>query len=279
MKITKLFFSLILILIAIASSAYSQDSRINIGKSYLRYDSDSNKLRLGGNPVPKLAREFDAQLFDFNPSQFLWDRTKGLCLSSLNSYDSSKIKKLIIYSDTGDGEIIPYRSRSYNIFKPYYSNSPDLYDLLVQYISYNDISGKSMVIDINLFNTTTTLFENLPQQDISGVGFAPILSQFPRKGNYLVTLSYEYEYINAIDDGQEDINVVITYNSIELRNYHHRWRHAKSSANEIRLASCITFPISVNDVQQVLQIAFFGNTALSSRIYLYNLSISAVLIN
>ena len=276
---TKLFFVLLFFISLFAFSVHAQDTRIYIGRAWLRYDSDSNKIKIGGNPVPKIAREFDAQLFDFNTNQFAWDRTKGLCLNTLMNYDSSKVKKLIIYSDTGNGESIPYRSRSYTIYKPFYANAPDLYDLKIQYISTNDITEKSNMTELNLINTQQLLFENLPQQDISGIGYVPMINQFLRKGTYLITLSYEYEFINAIDDGEEDVNVIINFNSNDIRNYHHRWRHSRFNINEIRFPACITFPLVVTDPQQVLSVTFYGNIAPSSSIYLYNLNVTAILIN
>ena len=279
MKLKTIILSFITLLLSFTCTCYAQDSRIYIGKSWLRYDSDSNKIRIGGNPFPKIAREFDAQLFDFNTNQFSWDRSKGLCLNNLQNYDSTKVKRLIIYADTGDGETIPYRYRSYMILKPYYANSQDLFDLKVQYFSYNDISGKSNMTEINLLNTSTNLYENLAQQDISGVGFTPAIGQFQRLGTYLITINYEYEFVNAIDDAEEDINLIINYNSIDLRNYHHHYGHNRSERNNIRLPASIIIIIPVSDLTKTLNVIFLGNNAPSSRIYLYNLSISATLIN
>lgn len=276
---TKLFFVLLFFISLFAISMQAQDSRIYIGKAWLRFDSDSARLRIGGNPIPKLARELDAQLFDFNVDQFAWDRSKGLCLRSISQYDTTKTRKLIIFADTGDGELIQYRSRSYTIYKPYYSNTPDLYDLLLRYVSYNDITGKSTMNDINLLNTTSTLFVNLQQTDITGMGYVPAISAFPRMGNYIVTVNYEYEFAGATDDGEDDINMVLSFDNNELRNYHHRWRHARTDVNNLRLSASITVPVSVTNISQLLSITLFGNNTQSSQYYLYNLSVTAVLIN
>ena len=278
MKLTRLFFALIFIFTSIA--CFAQDYRLSLGKSYFRYDSDSNKIRIGGPSIPKLATELDARLFDFNLDQFFWDKSRGLCIRDLVKYDSTKARKIIVYSDTGDGEIIPYQIRSYTLYKPYFANSPDLFDLHVLYQSSDNTQGTiGRSQDFNLINTVYNLYENLNQIDITVMGYAVQVSPFSRPGNYLLTLNYEYEFVNAIDDGQDEINIIITYNSTEIRNYHHRLKHARLTSNDLRLSSSIIIPINISDITQILEIQIFGNNSLSTRLYLYNLSVSAVLIN
>lgn len=277
---TKLFFVLLLFISLFAMlSAEAQDTRIYIGKAWLRYDSDSARLRIGGNPFPKLARELNTELFDFNTDNFTWDRTKGLCLKSISQYDSTKTRKLIIFADTGDGELIPYRSRSYTIFKPFYANNPDLYDLIIRYVSNNDISGRSTMTDINLINNVYELCNIVEQTDITGIGYNPGISSFPRTGLYICTLNYEYEYANSIEDNTDDINIVISFGGSTLREYHHSWKHSRFDGNNLRAPACITFPIQVFDVTKKIDIQIFGNNAPVTRLYIYNFNLSAILIN
>lgn len=279
MKITKLFFALLFFISLFAMSCSAQDSRIYIGKAWLRYDADSNRLRIGGNPFPKLARELNTELFDFNTDNFTWDRTKGLCLKSILQYDTTKSRKLIIFADTGDGELIPYRSRIYTIYKPYYANSPDLYDLRVRYISSNDISERSTMTDINLINNIYELCNIVEQTNITGIGYNPSIGSFSRTGLYICTLNYEYEYANSVEDNTDDINILISYNSVTMKEYHHSWKHSRLDNNNLRLPACITFPVLVSDLSKKVEIQIYGNNAPATRLYIYNINLSAVLIN
>ena len=215
MKLTRLFFALIFLFSTI--SCFAQDYRLNLGKAYFRFDSDSNKIRIGGPSIPRLATEFDARLFDFNLEQFYWDKAKGLCLRDLAKYDSTKTRKIIVYADTGDGEIIPYQIRSYTIYKPHYANIPDLFDLHVRFES-SDNGSKSQ--DFNLINNVYNLFENLNRINITRKEYIVPLSPFSRPGNYYITISYEVEF-EVNDPDINEVNTLINYDSNLIRNLHH----------------------------------------------------------
>lgn len=85
---------------------YAQDPFITIGKLKLRYDADSNKLRLGyagtfsGIGNLRVAKELDGQLFDFNSQHFSWLNGKLNLNTNVLSEDSVATKKLTWKKDT-----------------------------------------------------------------------------------------------------------------------------------------------------------------------------------
>lgn len=132
---------ILLFMLLVTSFSYSQDAFLTIGKLKLRYDADSNYLRIGytntftGIAALKLGKELNGQLFNFNPSQFSWDASTGLNLSaSIFSEDSLFSKMFTIFKDTtwdNLGEAIS-KNRLLNLKKDYwaispYSNVPEWY--------------------------------------------------------------------------------------------------------------------------------------------------------
>lgn len=199
MKKTSCFsrlFSLLFLTIVLwsfASCTSAQDAQINIGKAVLRYDSDSNKLRLGrGMSTVKMAREFDVALFDFNPSQFNWSTTTGLNLNDITNHDSIWTRKLSVVKDTGDGEFSPYKARIYTLKKPSWYNGFSAFDLLWIYRSYS--GGSLDAIDsVHAINETANMFTEV---DIKlATSWATFYeTKFPIQGQYLVFINFDYEF-------------------------------------------------------------------------------------
>lgn len=115
------------------------DPLINIGKVTLRYDVDSNKLRLGtfgsGIGTVRFAHENNLQLFDFNTAHLSWSTSTGLNIIDPVSHDTSYVKKLSVYKDTTDGENTNIRFFTFS--KRFYGNSGTIWNgLLVRYYTF-----------------------------------------------------------------------------------------------------------------------------------------------
>ena len=96
-----LFLSLFVSIFNLESfNVNAQDGFLNIGRTKIRSDEDSSRLRINR----RLAREGNVQLFDFNTTNFSWSTTSGLTLNSVG--DSVTSGAYIIKKDTTFGENI-----------------------------------------------------------------------------------------------------------------------------------------------------------------------------
>ncbi len=98
---------LLILFVLLQASVFSQDAYTTIGKLKLRYDADSNRIRIGyvgtltGISNLRIAKELDGQLFNFNTSQFTWSTSTGLNLNTgVFSQDSLYSKIVSSYKDT-----------------------------------------------------------------------------------------------------------------------------------------------------------------------------------
>jgi hypothetical protein len=108
-KLTLLF---ILAVLAVGFTTYKiADYRLSIGPAYIRYDADSNILKIGhsnGSAYPKIGCEYNAPLFNYNHEHFTWTNS-GLSLLPHAIGDSIPIRQLTIYYDTTVGEQSYYK--------------------------------------------------------------------------------------------------------------------------------------------------------------------------
>lgn len=194
------------LIIVIQAAAFSQDAFITIGKLKLRYDADSNYLRLGysgtltGNSSLRIGKELNAQLFDFNTNQFSWSTSTGLNLNSRSfSVDSVFSKILSSYKDTTWivlGEPVT-KYKYLSLKKPFFnSNVNNYYDWKYYYRSF-DTDGSLLAVDSpyavnNVLEIDQTENVSLP---FDGT-YNKIDSLLLDAGTYLITFSFVYERIN-----------------------------------------------------------------------------------
>jgi hypothetical protein len=137
----------ILLFLNITIQPFSQDAYTTIGRIKLRYDADSNKLRLGYNGTAvglgllRFAKEFDAQLFDFNTQHFTWTNGKLNLNTIILTEDSISTNKLTLKKDTTWvqlGENVS-KWRTLTFSKSLYTNSPlNVPDWKLDYESRNE---------------------------------------------------------------------------------------------------------------------------------------------
>jgi len=156
-KKTKMKKILILVILALlmrpfvpqgGTQGFAQDPYITIGKLKLRYDVDTNKLKMGFTDnagafgTLKFAKEFGGQLFDFNSQHFTWSSTTGLNLSSsIFQQDSVFTKNMTVGRDSTwlvMGEPVS-KWRTYSLKKLFWANPLDgRHDLKWTYRSFNE---------------------------------------------------------------------------------------------------------------------------------------------
>lgn len=137
----------ILLFLNITIQPFSQDAYTTIGRIKLRYDADSNKLRLGYNGTAvglgllRFAKEFDAQLFDFNTQHFTWTNGKLNLNTTILTEDSISTNKLTLKKDTTWvvlGENVS-KWRTLTFSKALFTNSPmNVPDWKLDYESRNE---------------------------------------------------------------------------------------------------------------------------------------------
>lgn len=284
-----LFFCFVLFACITVPPVSAQDYKLGLGKAWIRYDSDSNMLKFGasGQP-PKIAREYNAQLFNFNSTQFFWSNLTGLNLNTYNSPDTILAKYLIISRDTGDGEFIPYNKRTYTFYKPYYYNTSDIYDLKVKYESSQSQALNTLptTYDINLFNNAYTLFEdNNINIDIAEQDYQYDITNFPKPGTYYLDISYsiEYEEIKAsLGVGKEESYILLLapMNDELYRNYHKFIRASEDLSGEVITGQLTYFKkLSAEELHSYFTIRISGSSQSNFKQYLQKLKIIAILLN
>lgn len=212
MKNFKIIFTFLFAICCLLSNiTYTQDYRLGLGKVSLRFDYDSNYIRLEGNggTPPKIAREFNAQLFDFNTSQFTWNTSTGLNLNAglLNNADSLTTAKLKLVKDSTAGETT-WR-KEYNIYRPYYN----IYDSTLIKIQYKNSRWNSTA-EWFLVNTIDEPVNSTDGYVLTDA-MTPILEwTVPHSGTWRLDADFDYEYQidSIINWGTSDsIYVVLDY--------------------------------------------------------------------
>lgn len=285
MKTKNILVTLLLILTALISTHCSaQNYRQNFGPGYIRYTSDSNYFVIGkssGIP-PKIKREFNSPLFDFNSNQFFWSNISGLNISP-SAIDSSAYRKLTIYKDTGDGEFSPYKVRQYVFQKPNYANRYDLYDLICQYRAYTS-GNLTESKQINIFNNCYQIFDdqdlNYPVID-GNYTYYFNLSDY-KSGQYLILINYEYRFDENKSDGKESIDVVLLNTSMfteRAHNTHIYYRPNGLISGQTNSGSITCIINATNTSEMANQIVITGISDNGNKITITKLRITAVLIN
>lgn len=190
----------------------AQDYKLGLGRAWLRYDSDSNYIRIGrtGSPPPRISREHGIQLFDFNGNHFSWSPSTGLNLVNPPSHDSLWAKRLVVFQDTGDGEVIPLSSRSYILKKSNYANLYSQWDLTWKYLS---VSSGSLVASDSAWAVNDAFVLHDVNSPVALDPSWSVLQSFnlPKPGIYQLTVEYEYEFVlsNWSADYYDSISVFV----------------------------------------------------------------------
>ena len=260
----------------------AQDYKLGIGKAWIRYDADSNMLKFGA-PIqpPKIAREFNSPLFNFNSTEFFWSNITGLNLLPDYRRDTTIAHHLIIQKDTGDGEFIPYNKRTYTIYKPYYHNQLDIFDLKVKYES---TANPSATTEFNLFNNAYILFDNQSLEDDIVQSVKQYYFSFPRAGSYYINASFEYAILESqFHQGENSFSV----NALLLKSPHLEleggyYNHYVTPDVPMAFRNHSNLNVIVNVTADELDSYLFeigGITMNNYPIYIYKLRITAILIN
>lgn len=181
----------------------SQDYLLSVGRAYLRYDADSNRVRLGGPGTIKFAREYNVAPFEFNASHFNWSTSSGLNLNDVASHDSSWFYKMSVVKDTGDGEISPYKTRHYTLKKPSWANGNTPFDMLWIYRSFT--SGSLVASDSAYAVNNSDLLYFGTNVVVSG-GWGTVYELvLPCQGQFIVFINYDYEFRTASTAPEEPL--------------------------------------------------------------------------
>ena len=195
-----------MLFILVTSVTFSQDAFITIGKLKLRYDADSNKIKIGyvgtytGISNLKIAKELDGQLFNFNTSQFSWSTSTGLNLSSsVFSQDSLYSKIVSSYKDTSWivlGESV-YKYKFLSLKKPFFGGSVNNpYDWRWYYRSFYE-NGALLAIDSPLVINNILEIDQDENVSLQYDGtYHKIDSLLLDAGTYNITFSFTFERTN-----------------------------------------------------------------------------------
>lgn len=214
---------IILFLILIATTLFAQnDPYISIGKLKLRYDADSNYLRIGymgtltGISNLRIGKELDGQLFKFNISHFSWSTTTGLNLSSTifqqdsiasKNYTSSKDSSWSVLGETVS------KWRFLTLKKPFWANpnlsgSQTKIDIPLWFWYYKSVSDAGVISGVDSFsvlNEASTLNADGYDTEFFGVDTWTTVDtlQLGVRAKYLITydvnLIFPYVEVNGVD--------------------------------------------------------------------------------
>lgn len=200
---------ILMLFILVTSVTFSQDAFITIGKLKLRYDADSNKLKIGyvgtytGISSLRIAKELDGQLFNFNTAQFTWNTTTGLNLSSsVFSNDSLYSKIMSSYKDTSWvvlGESV-YKYKFLSLKKLFYGTSSNSFMDWKYYYRSFDESGTLVSIDSAIAVNNISEIDQVENVQLQYDGtFAKIDSLLLDAGTYNIAFSFVFERNNPAD--------------------------------------------------------------------------------
>lgn len=212
----------LMLFILITSVTFSQDAFTTIGKLKLRYDADSNKLRIGyvntftGISNLKIAKELDGALFNFNPAYFTWSNTTGLNLAaSIFNQDSIAAKIFTSSKDSSFvllGETVS-KWRFLTLKKPFWNN-PNLsgtktkIDIPLWFWYYKSVSESGVINaqdSFSVLNEAATLNADGYDEEFFGVDDWTTIDtlQLGVKAKYLITydvnLMFPYTEVNGVD--------------------------------------------------------------------------------
>lgn len=171
------------------------DPIFNIGRLTLRYDIDSSYLRIGffGNPTGlgnlRIGKEFNGQLFDFNPSQFSWSPTSGLNLNfTQDSINSSMYTNKKDTSWVQLGETLT-RVKFFTLKKPHYGGGYPFLDWKWYYGSIDE-NGTVTRIDSNHVLNYVKYVDNVGSIAFSGATLTPVDSVYLEPGTWDITFGF-----------------------------------------------------------------------------------------
>lgn len=144
----KKIFLVVILLIMASVSLFAQDPYITIGKLKLRYDIDSNMLKIGFSNLLtstnlRVGKELETQLFKFRTSDFGWSTTEGLYLDQPLSHDSVWSRIFAVTRDTSFDESDMRRTLSLKKFFWANTNNDIWADWMLHYYSRNSLGAIS----------------------------------------------------------------------------------------------------------------------------------------
>lgn len=204
----KLLFLLILV---IQLPIFSQDPYITIGRLKLRYDADSNMLRIGytntfsGLTNLRIGKELNTQLFNINSSQFTWSNGMLNLNGTFFNVDSTASKRYTNWADstwTNLGEFVK-KYRMITLGKRFWHNPNGYYDWKWYTQSVSEVgvvSGKDSLFVINHGSMSNG---HLYNYEVFGVDLWSDLDTITisERGLYSVTYSSELAFPLAFVDG------------------------------------------------------------------------------
>ena len=195
-----LFLSLFVSIFNLESfNVNAQDGFLNIGRTKIRSDEDSSRLRINR----RLAREGNVQLFDFNTTNFSWSTTSGLTLNSVG--DSVTSGAYIIKKDTTFGENI--WTKAWRLKRSHYNESDST--VLIWHFYNTDFGGT--VADWYAINTYQEDYYST-EINVLTTGWTTYYSYTPpHDGLWRVEATFEYEF------AADSITVWGTSDSISVR--------------------------------------------------------------
>ncbi len=271
MKTIKLLLALIFISTIFSSCMYAQDARLNLGKGWLRYDSDTAMFKISN----MIGREKDGPLFKYKSSDFSWSNVDGLSLRRQPDDTSYSLKRLTIYRDTIVNDLI--KSRVYIIYKPSYKHSSDLFDLKARYISTDNGS----VIEDKTFSLLNNSYVLLNNQDanLNLLEINPELEiDFPQSGQYLVNIDYEYEFIEADSRDKEFMEAIVVDQGNELAHNEHSYYRPPGCISGSISTGSMSFTYKVSN-SQMITLLFTGDSKNANKIIIKKIRVIGTLIN
>ncbi len=197
-------------------SAYSQDPFITIGKLKLRYDLDSNMLKVGfsnslASNTLRLGKELETQLFKFRTTDFMWSNTEGLYLSQPLSHDSVWSRIFAVTRDTAFDESDMRRTLSLKKFFWTNTNNDIWGDWILHYYSRNML-GVTSTDSCRLIGDAKTLSNELYPDEYFGVGEWTTIDTLKLniRGLYMITyegnLIFPYTDVTMLSDTRDSVS-------------------------------------------------------------------------
>jgi hypothetical protein len=214
----KIFLLLVMLLLMSISgrTIYSQDPFITIGKLKLRYDLDSNMLKIGfSNSLVssslRIGKELETQLFKFRTTDFAWSNSEGLYLAQPLSHDSVWSKIFAVTRDTTFDETDMRRTLSLKKFFWSNTNNDIWGDWMLHYYSRNAL-GVTSTDSCRLIGDAKTLSNEFYPDEYFGVDSWTTVDTLKLnvRGLYLITyegnLIFPYTEVDLIEDKRDSVS-------------------------------------------------------------------------
>ncbi|TRZ52045.1 hypothetical protein D4R99_03455 [bacterium] len=260
--------------------AQAQDYKLSLGRGWLRYDSDSNRFRFGSFAgSPRIAREFNTQLFDYNSSHFSWSTSTGLNLQDPVRHDSMWTQRLAITRDTGDGEFVPLQSRNYTLLKKSWYNNYMPFELQWFYRSF---SGGTLIASDSCYAINNTEQVYNAADVVLAASYSTIQEiTLPVKGLYIIYINYDYEFTAGPTDTTvaDEISVrLIQYPSTSLGSATQKFNYLLGFSMMSRGSASIVIPYTSPGPDETLYLQSRATNNAHSTKYLRQITVTYLLV-